>query len=284
MNKKNQFFFNFLENQKKFLLLDKNLDSSLVGIKLSDCLNFNPNCNKGIEFSRKTIPNITQLIYESFCGFLERAPKFNLENSKIFIYTIVKTKYFDTLFVYQIQTKKIRRKRKAWIKKYSQIKLNGELEVRLCCIKKFIPPDEQNIQLDKKSLEERNKKLDHSCCFPGIIIDTKIECFGYLLNSDDPEVEKYFLETELIFDIIPFEKVGKKKTNLLLAINNYTPPDFPSCTELYTELNVKNMGSFINECLITCYDWQHGLIQDQPLFKYEGISDELLYFTIEEFN
>jgi hypothetical protein len=37
MNKKNQFFFNFLQNQKKFLALDKNLDASLVGVKLSDC-------------------------------------------------------------------------------------------------------------------------------------------------------------------------------------------------------------------------------------------------------
>jgi hypothetical protein len=283
MNKK-KFIFNFLENPKKFLLLDKNLDSSLVGVKLSDCLNFNPNFDKGIELNAKEISNITKLIYESFCGFLETHPKFNLENSKIFIYAITKTKDFNTLFVYKIVTKKIKIKRKSWIKMYSQIKLKGEVEVRLCCIEKFIPRDQQNIELDEKSLQERNKKLDQSCCFPGMMIDTKIGCSGYLLNSCDLQIEKYFLETDLIFDIIPYEKVSKKKTNLLLAINNYKPPDFPSCSDLYTELNVKNMGSFIKDCLITCYDWQHGLIQNQRLFEHECISDELLYFTIEEFN
>lgn len=283
MNKKNQFFFDFLKKKKKFLRLGKNLDSSLIGVDFSDCLNFNSTQDQGFELNKSTIPTITQLVYASFCGFLEKTPDFNLENSKIrmYIYTRAKISNLDLFFVYRIQTKKRRTKREAWIKEYSQIKLHGKIDPRLCCRTKFLSLDEQNIQLDKKSLEERNKKLDSLCCFPKIILETTINSWGYLFNFDNPEVEKRFLETDLIFRITPFETVSTKKIDLLLAVNQCVSPDFPLCTDLYTELNLKNLTSFLNDSLTTCYRWQHLLIIDQPGFEHERCSDQVLYLTIE---
>lgn len=287
MNKTITFFYDFQENSKQFLRLGKNIDESLIGADLNDCLNFNPNQDKGTEFNRNSIPIITESVYQSFCRFLENRPEFNLEKGqiRIFIYSLVRTGCFDILCVYRIETKKIKTKRKKWIRKYVQLVEHTKFEPRLCCIKKFLPPDEQNIQLDEKSLEERNKKLYKSCCFPKTIIDTEFEFSGYLLNPDDPQVDECFSETEELFlVIIPFKEVSIHKFNLGLAIKDYTPPGFPLCTDLYTELSVKNLADFINDCFITCIDWQNGLVEDEPRLKKEEISNELLYLTIESIN
>jgi hypothetical protein len=281
MNKKNQFSFNFLQNQKKFLALDKNLDSSLVGVKISDCLNFNPNCDKGCTLNEFTIPDIGKLVYENFCGYLKNMPDFKFENTKMYIYTLVKVDVLDILFVYKIHTKKIRMKRKTWMKPYIRFQKFAEDEFRFCCIKKFIPPDQQNIKFDEKSLQERNKKLDYLCCFPRTFIDPQIASYAYLLNLADPKVDECFSETQLIFHVDPFEHVTTQHRELLLTINSYSPPDFPPCTELYTDLNIDNLSSFIKDCLITCYRSEDAYIRTHSPFKHEDCLHEVLFLTVE---
>jgi hypothetical protein len=272
----NVFFYNYncLTNNKKFLVFNENLNKHICQ-PLTKCISFDCNKDSGIPLTEGNLRDVSNKLTSDFKVFLKSIPSFNLRKTllKIYFYSLLRTPEFKVLFIYRFETRKIKNKRKEWIKIY-HVKTD-----RYCCIHKFMP------ELDIEKLDEQNenylkqlyKKLDDLCICPKKILVPGINYIGYLCNYKDPIVQDNFSKFYIFLDVVRDGIIYVDIINMLtLNIQARSDTYHPNCSNLYRFLDSTNLEDFFFHFLKTTL-----LHQQKATLNKKNLEHELLYVTIE---